>query len=296
MSCKKCIAVFGATGAQGGSVARALLENPAFMVRAVTRDVSKPAAVALHDLGAEVVKGDLNNEKQVEAILTGVYGSFVVTNFHDHMSKEKEICQGKMVADVAKRLAVKHVVFSGLEDVKKLTGGKLEVLHFDGKGKVEEYFWETGVPMTSVRMAFYFENFLTSMKPQKAADGDYYNLALPMGDVPMDGMSVADVGPVVLSLFCGPDHYIGKAIGLSSERLTAQQYAEKLSKHTGKTIKDSKITLEDFRKQNPEEITNMFRFYQMNPDRNIALTHKLNPKMKSFDQFLSENKDALKNI
>ncbi|XP_053554521.1 nmrA-like family domain-containing protein 1 [Bombina bombina] len=298
MSCKKIIAVFGATGAQGGSVVEALLKNPNYLVRAVTRDVKRPAAVTLQKKGAEVVKGDLNNLEDVSNILTGAYGAFVVTNFWDNFSKETEVTQGKMVADLAKKLQVKHVVYSGLEDVKKLTGGKLEVLHFDGKGEVEEYFWKIGVPMTSVRMAFYFENFLTMMKPIKAADGQSYNLALPMEDIPMDGMSVADIGPVVASLFCGPDHYIGKAIGLSAERLTAQQYAEKFSKHLGKTV-NVKKSMEEYEKNafpGIQEMANMFRFYWMKPDRDIELTHKLNPNVRSFDQFLTENKEALKNI
>lgn len=80
------------------------------------------------------------------------------------------------MADVAKSQGLKHVVCSGLENVKRLTNGKLEVLHFDGKGEVEEYFWSIGVPMTSVRVAAYFENFLGPLKPVKASDGDYYTL------------------------------------------------------------------------------------------------------------------------
>lgn len=79
-----------------------------------------------------------------------------------------------MVADVAKSQGLKHVVYSGLENVKRLTSGKLEVLHFDGKGEVEEYFWSIGVPMTSIRVAAYFENFLGPFKPVKASDGDIH--------------------------------------------------------------------------------------------------------------------------
>lgn len=74
---------------------------------------------------------------------------------------------------MAKRLGLKHVVYSGLENVDRLTGGKLKVLHFDGKGEVEEYFWSIGVPMTSVRLAAYFENFLTLWKPVKTSEGHY---------------------------------------------------------------------------------------------------------------------------
>ncbi|XP_015425700.1 PREDICTED: nmrA-like family domain-containing protein 1, partial [Myotis davidii] len=93
-----------------------------------------------------------------------------------HHSKEEEVYQGKLVADVTKCLGVKHVVFSSLENVKRLTCGKLAVDPFDGKAEVEEYFWSIGVPMSSIHLAAYFENFLTLWKPKKASDGDYYTL------------------------------------------------------------------------------------------------------------------------
>ncbi|KAM8770008.1 nmrA-like family domain-containing protein 1 [Rhynchonycteris naso] len=299
MTSKRVIAVFGATGAQGGSVAKAILESKQFAVRALTRDVTRPNARALQDLGAEVVRGDLNDETSVEAALKGTYGAFVVTSFWDHFSKEKEVCQGKMVADIAKRLGLKHVVYSGLENVKRLTGGKLEVGHFDGKGEVEEYFWSIGVPMTSVRLAAYFENFLTMWKPVEASDGDYYTLALPMGDIPMDGISVADVGTIVSSIFNSPAEFLGKAVGLSAEALTIQQYADVLSKSWGKEVRDAKITPEAYEKlgfPGAEELANMFRFYHMKPDRDVKVTHRLNPNVRSFSQFISDNQGALKDL
>ncbi|KAB0374119.1 hypothetical protein FD755_014375 [Muntiacus reevesi] len=275
--------------AQGGSVARAMLESKKYV----------PKAQVLRDLGAEVVKGDLNDKASVEAALKGAYGAFLVTNTWEHFSKEKEVCQGKLVADVAKNQGLKHVVYSGLENVKRLTNGKLEVLHFDGKGEVEEYFWSIGVPMTSVRVAAYFENFLGPLKPVKASDGDYYTLAMPMGDVPMDGISVADIGAVVCSIFNSPEEFVGKAVGLSAEALTMQQYADILSKGLGKEVRDAKITPEAYEKLKfpaAKEMANMCRFYQMKPDRDIKLTHRLNPKVKSFSQFISENQAALKNL
>lgn len=84
--------------------------------------------------------------------------------------------QGKCLADLSKRLGLHHVVYSGLENVKQLTGGKLEVPHFDGKGEVQEYFQKIGVPTTTIRLPFYFENFLSFFKPQKAAQGDTFVL------------------------------------------------------------------------------------------------------------------------
>ncbi|KAE8577532.1 hypothetical protein XENTR_v10022936 [Xenopus tropicalis] len=299
MAAKRVVAVFGATGAQGGSVAAALLANGGYTVRAITRDTTKPAALKLKEAGAEVVCADLDNETNVESALTGADSAFVVTNFWEHFNKDKEIEQGKRIADVTKRLGLKHVVYSGLENVKKLTGGKLEVLHFDGKGEVEEYFRAIGVPMTSVRLPSYFENLLTFFRPTKASDGETYNLAIPMGDILLDGMSVSDLGPVVVSVLKCPAKYIGKDIGLSTDKLLVAQYADIMSKATGKTIKDAKISLDAYRSlgfPGAQELGNMFEFYQMKPVRNVDLTLELNPKAKKFQEWMQQNKDAYKDL
>ncbi|NXK27770.1 NMRL1 protein, partial [Arenaria interpres] len=283
------------TGAQGGCVARALLEDGTFKVRAVTRNPVKKEAEELKQKGAEVVKANLDDEPSLELALAGAYGAFVVTNFWEHFSKEKEIAQGKCLADLSKRLGLRHVVYSGLENVKKLTGGQLEVLHFDGKGEVEEYFQKIGVSMTSVRLPFYFENFLSTFKPQKAPQGDSYVLALPMGDTPMDGMAVEDMGPVVVSLLKSPEEYVGRMIGLSTGKLTEAEYAAVLSQQTGKTVKASKLSPEEYEKggsPGAKEMAAMFRFYAMKPDRNVDLTMKLNPKARTFSQWVADNKAA----
>ncbi|KAM4632263.1 nmrA-like family domain-containing protein 1 [Discoglossus pictus] len=298
MATKK-IVVFGATGAQGGSVVKALLEDGTFSVRAVTRDPKKEAALKLSQAGADVVAANMDDVKSVEAALSGAYGAFVVTNFWEHFSKDKEIKQGKLIADVSKRLELKHVVYSGLENVKKLTAGKLDVLHFDGKGEVEEYFRSINVPMTSVRLPSYYENLLTFFKPQKSEDGTTYTLAIPMGDVLLDGMSVADLGHMVLSILKSPSEYVGKDIGLSTEKLSVEQYAEIMSKATGKTIKDAKILPEVYEKlgfPGAEELANMFRFYMLKPDRDVQLTLKLNPKAKKFQKWMHDNKEAFKDL
>ncbi|XP_054698888.1 nmrA-like family domain-containing protein 1 isoform X1 [Grus americana] len=295
MAGKKLIVVFGATGAQGGHVARALLEDGTFKVRAVTRSPMKKEAEELKKRGAEVVKADQDDEPSLELALAGAYGAFIVTNFWEHCSKEKEIAQGKRLADLSKRLGLCHVVYSGLENVKQLTGGQLEVLHFDGKGVVEEYFQKVGVPTTTIRLPFYFENFLSIFKPQKAPQGDTYVLALPMGDTPMDGMAVEDIGPVVLCLLKSPGEYIGQVIGLSTGKLTEAEYAAVLSQQMGKTVHASKISPEEYEKRGfpgAKEMAAMFRFYALKPDRNVDLTMKLNPKARTFHQWVVDNKAA----
>lgn len=293
MAQPKLVVVFGATGAQGGSVARALLEDGTFKVRVVTRNPKKKAAEQLRLLGAEVVQGDQDDEASMEQALTGAHAAFIVTNFWENCNQEQEVKQGKQLADVAKRLGLHYVVYSGLENVKKLTAGKLVARHFDGKGEVEEYFRALGVPMTSVRLPCYFENLLSYFLPQKAPDGKSYLLNLPMGDVPMDGMSVADLGPVVLSLLQRPEEYVGQNLGLSTCRHTPQEYAALLCKHTGKDVRDAKTTPEDYEKlgfPGAKDLANMFRFYTLKPERNIELTLRLNPKARTLDQWLEQHK------
>uniref|UniRef100_A0A452QK02 NmrA-like family domain-containing protein 1 n=1 Tax=Ursus americanus TaxID=9643 RepID=A0A452QK02_URSAM len=241
MADKKLVVVFGATGAQGGSVARTLLEDGTFRVRVVTRDPGQKAAKELRLQGAEVVQGDQDDEASMELALIGAHAAFIVTNYWENRSQEQEVKQGKLLADLAKRLGLHYVVYSGLENIKKLTAGRLAAGHFDGKGEVEEYFRDIGVPMTSVRLSCYFENLLSYFLPQKAPDGKSYLLSLPMGDVPMDGLSVTDLGPVVLSLLKMPEEYVGRNIGLSTCKHTAEEYAALLSKHTGKTVRNAKV-------------------------------------------------------
>ncbi|XP_066131140.1 nmrA-like family domain-containing protein 1 isoform X2 [Saccopteryx bilineata] len=290
MADKKLVVVFGATGAQGGSVARTLMEDGTFSVRVVTRDPGQKAAKELRLQGAEIMQGDQDDEASMERALTGAYATFIVTNYWENCSQEQE---GKLLADLAKRLGLRYVVYSGLENIKKMTAGRLTAKHFDGKGEVEEYFRDIGVPMTSVRLSCYFENLLSYFLPQKAPDGKSYLLSLPMGDIPMDGMSVTDLGPVVLSLLKKPEEYIGQNLGLSTCKHTAEEYAALLSKHTGKAVRDAKTTPEDYEKlgfPGAQDLANMFRFYALKPDRDIELTLRLNPKAKTLDQWLEQHK------
>ncbi|XP_019611968.2 nmrA-like family domain-containing protein 1 isoform X1 [Rhinolophus sinicus] len=313
MADRKLVVVFGATGAQGGSVARTLLEDGTFRVRAVTRDPGQKTAKELKLQGAEVVQGDQDDEASMELALTGAHATFIVTDYWENCSQEQEVKQGKLLADLAKRLGLCYVVYSGLENIKQLTAGKLAAGHFDGKGEVEEYFRDIGVPMTSVRLPCYFENLLSYFLPQKAPDGKSYLLSLPMGDIPMDGMSVADLGPVVLSLLKMPEEYVGQNLGLSTCRHTVEEYAALLSKHTGKAVRDAQVgpctpgrsfqppgglcawqtTPEDYEKlgfPGAQDLANMFRFYALKPDRNIELTLRLNPKARTLDQWLEQHK------
>jgi uncharacterized protein YbjT (DUF2867 family) len=121
MADKKIIAVVGATGAQGGGLVRAILNDKkgGFAARAITREVNSDKAKALTKLGVEVVAANLDDLDSLKRVFAGTYGAFCVTNFWEHFSPDKEFAQAKAMAQAAKHAAVQHVIWSTLEDTRK---------------------------------------------------------------------------------------------------------------------------------------------------------------------------------
>jgi len=218
MSAKKVIVIFGATGGQGGSVVRSILGDPKaaakFQIRAVTRDVTKPAAKDLESKGCEVVTADMNDKASLTKALTGAYGVFAVTNYWEKLDDKLEIAQGKSIADVSKEVGIKHLVWSSLKNITKLTNGKLtKVAHFDSKAKVEDYIKEQGIPYTAFMPGMFMSNFPGSsilLNPQTGK----YTLALPIQTtVPMPLLATKeDTGKFVKAIFLKPEQTLGKEI------------------------------------------------------------------------------------
>src|SRR5512145_1992688 len=151
----KIIAVTGATGQQGGAVARKLLAD-GWKVRALTRDANKPAAQELASLGAEVVPGDMENRAELAAAFKGAYGVFSVQNFWlPGVGFEGEIRQGKNVADAARAAGVQHLVYSSVGAAHRGMGQK----HFESKWMIEQHIHALGIPHTILRPAAFFDNF-----------------------------------------------------------------------------------------------------------------------------------------
>src|SRR6516164_6393895 len=106
----KIIAVTGATGAQGGGLVRAILDDPSggFTARAITRDPDSDAARALSADGVEVVQADLDDEVSLAQAFAGAHGAFCVTNFWEHFSPEREKTQAANLARAARTAGVAH--------------------------------------------------------------------------------------------------------------------------------------------------------------------------------------------
>jgi len=141
----KLLVVFGATGQQGGSVVDYVINDPIlskeFKVRAITRDTSKPAAQALQQKGVEVVKGDADDKESLKPAMQGAHTVFAVTvSIYDDKIYERELGQGKALADAAVAAGVKYFIFSSLDHMGNLSGGKIKnSKHFDVKADIEAY-------------------------------------------------------------------------------------------------------------------------------------------------------------
>jgi uncharacterized protein YbjT (DUF2867 family) len=296
---KRTILVTGATGAQGGSVARSLLERGQFAVRALTRNPSSEAASALRHAGAEVVQGDLNDPESIRRALEGCYGCFGVTNFWEHFGGEEE--QGRNLVDAVAASDVQHFVFSSLPHVSKPTGGELDVPHFDIKARVEDYAREKNLPMTVVHVAFYYENFIHFFPPQRQEDGTF-QFGFPQGETPLAMASVEDVGGVVAPIFERPEEFIGRTVGVVGDDRPVGEYAEDMSRVLGKEIGYGHIerdTFAAFGFPGAADLAHMFDFNRCfipNRREDLEETKRLYPQVQSFPEWLKKNAEQFEPI
>jgi len=196
------ILVTGATGQQGGAVARDLIDKGQ-KIRVLTRHPEKAAGLA--KAGAEVVKGDLTNQADLQAALRGIYGVFAMsTPFEAGM--DAEVRQGVMLADAAKQAGVAHYIYTSVNGANRHTG----IPHFDSKWQVEQHIAKIGLPATILRPPFFMENFTTVAKP--SPDGV---LTMPMRpDKKLGMVAVRDIGQFGAAAFSRPKDFLGEAIDL----------------------------------------------------------------------------------
>jgi uncharacterized protein YbjT (DUF2867 family) len=166
------VSVVGGTGAQGGGVVDALLSARQFKVRVASRNPTSAEAKALAARGVEVVKADLFEPSSLKALYEGAYGAFLVTNYGDPAQAGREEEIGASAVNAARAAGVKHLIWSTLPDVERISGGRLKVKHFTMKAHVDAVVRSAGFERhTFVEAPFYFQNFLKAIVPQPLPDG-----------------------------------------------------------------------------------------------------------------------------
>ena len=313
MSDRKVIAVVGATGAQGGGLVRAILNDPngGFAARVLTRDVNGARAKDFARLGAEVVAANIDDPESLRKAFEGAYAAFCVTFFWAHFSPAKEIAEAKAMAVAAKATALGHVIWSTLEDTRQwvpLTDnrmptlqGKYKVLHSDGKGESNHFFTDAGVPTTFLLTSLYWDNFIYfGMGPKKGPDGKLI-ITFPMDDKKIPGIAAEDIGKCAYGIFKKGDEFIGKTVAISGENLTGAQIAAVFTEVLGHEVRYNNVSPEAYRGfgfPGADSLGNHFQFLRDFEDyfsgvRDPHFARTVNPSLQSLKMWLRQNQNAI---
>lgn len=278
------VLVTGATGLQGGACARELLRRGR-PVAALVRDVDAPAARALAQAGARVVRGDLDDEASLRAAMEGVHGVFSVQTFMTPKGLGGEVRQGRAVARAAKAAGVAHVVYSSVGGAERHSG----VPHFDSKRHIERYLQELGVPVTVLRPSFFMDNF-AAHGPRNVDGTLVVQLALKP-DTRVQFIAVEDIGFFAAEAFDKPGQYLGRAVELAGDELSAREVAGAFAARTGLPARFEELALDAVAGNpyipNAPEIALMFEWFQEHGYRaDIGALRAEHPGLLSFAAYL----------
>lgn len=238
----RSVLITGATGKQGGAIAGELLAK-GWRVRAMTRKPEGEAAKALARRGAEVVKGDLDDEASLERALTGVWGAFAVQNtWEAGVQREEE--QGLRFAEVARRVGLPHLVYSSVGSAHRRTG----IPHFENKWRIEERIRALKFPSyVIIRPVFFMENLPSPWFLQ----GDRIVSTLSP-ETRLQMIAVEDIGRFGAMAFERAEELNGQAIDIAGDSATMPQTAALFTEVLGRRIEYQRIPLEEVRKNSSD--------------------------------------------
>lgn len=258
------ILVTGATGQQGGTLTKLLLQKK-HKVYALVRNIQSPAAQELKKEGANLVKGDLNNLDSLEQAVNGVDSIFLMgTPLEDGI--EGETRRGKMMADVAKEKNVKHLVYSSVANADRNTG----IPHFESKYKVEQHIQNLRIPYTIIGPTSFMENLLNPRLGLQQGQ-----LALPLSpSTILQQIAIQNIAEFSALVIESPKRFLGKRIDIASDEVTGEQAAEILS-----NVLEYKIKYTPTPSAN-EDLARMFEWYErVGTDIDIPNLHQEYPQV-----------------
>lgn len=277
------IAVVGATGQQGGAVARALLAQ-GVPTRALVRDPEGDKAQALAAQGAELVPADLDDQASLRAALTGAAALFAMASPTPERGADGETAHGQAIADAAAGVGLAHVVYSSVGGVERHTG----IPHFESKHQVEQYLQELGVPTTFVRPVFFMDNFPRFMTPT-VQDGTVV-VRMPMpGGVPLQMIAATDVAMVSVIALLQPERVTDGAVEIAGDELTGEQIAAAYGRRRGLAGRYEAVPTDGL----DDDSKAMFEWFARPPayQADFAATKSLNPDVLTFAEWLKTNEE-----
>lgn len=298
---KPLITIVGVLGKQGQSAARTLLQSGRYRVRGITRRVDSPEALNLIQQGADLISLplDMGYQKDYVKAFTGSDGIFIMTpNIAPPQTHEFEL--GKQLADAAVEAGAKHIIFSSLENVDKITAGKKFAPHFTDKANIEQYIRTLPITSTFIYMAFFYTNLMEFYTPIVKGDTLIFPIYLPKDFRAPFVDPLTATGPAVLEIFSNPGVYSGKALPVIGELISPQEMVDTFVRVTGKKAEySSAFTKEDFLHHFPSFSTNEllvreiagmaeyaveYGYYDKN--RDVLWSRQINPDSLNWEQFL----------
>lgn len=270
--------VIGATGAQGGAVAAALLSR-GLPVRAVVRRPDSAGAVRLADRGAELAVADLDDPQSLAVAFTGAAGVFALTTPFER-GPEEEVTQGRSIIEAASSAGVGHLVFSSVASADQHTG----VPHFESKVVVEAALAASGIPYTIVGPTYFYDNLLGGLEQIREGVLD---LPVP-ADVPLQQLSRRDLGEFVATVFADPQRFLGARVDIASDNPTPTQMAASLTRRLGREVR---LRTSDPAQIESEDMRAMFTFLSSTGySADLAGLRKQYPEVgwQSFDDWVDQ--------
>jgi uncharacterized protein YbjT (DUF2867 family) len=298
---KPLITIVGILGKQGQSAARTLLQSGRYRVRGITRRVDSPEALRLTEQGAELVNLplDLGYYKDYVEAFRGSHGVFLMTpGIAPPLTHEAEL--GKQLADAAVEAGVQHLVFSSLENVDEITGGKKFAPHFTDKARIEQYIRKLPITNSFIYMAFFYTNLLEFYTPKMEGDTLVFPIYLPKDFRAPFVDPLTATGPPVLEIFSHPDQYADKVLPVIGDIISPQEMVDAFIRVTGKkAVYRSAYTREDFLRYFPDfssnellvqEIVGMAEYAveygYFRKDRDLLWSRQINPDSLNWEKFL----------
>jgi len=232
----RTILVAGATGTQGGAVARELNAR-GYRVRGLTRDPNSDRARAMTALGIEMVQGDFDDPESLDHALAGAYGAFSVQQYRG-VGVDGEIRQGKAFADAAKRAGVQHFIYTSVSKATLDTG----VPQFESKLLLENYVRSLDIPFTIVRPA----SFMATFAPWRE-DAENGRISGPL-PATLERVFIApqDIGRLAAEAFDHPEEWLGRAEAIAGQKISYSEVAASMGRVLGHPVEYYQIPWDEF--------------------------------------------------
>jgi uncharacterized protein YbjT (DUF2867 family) len=269
---KRKILVTGATGQQGGALARLLLQkkHEVFALIRSTKSES-PKAQNLRNQGAKLVEADLDKSDSLEQATNGIDSVFLMGTWVE-VGTEGETRRGKMMVDIAKEKKVEHLVYSSVVNADKNTG----IPHFESKYKVEQHIKNSGIPYTIIGPTFFMDNLLS----YSLAGLQQGQVALPLSPSRiLQQSAVENIAEFSALALERRNSFIGKRIDIASDEITGEQAAKVLSNELGRKIRYEQVPMEQIR-QASEDLAVMYEWFErIGTGVDVAALHKQYPEV-----------------